>query len=462
MRVNSSTVLAVCLGATLSARGLIMVGTGNKPVTDPGWPSGAIEVANLPQRIGWWEGPPFGGGEWHFEFIGDTRSFEQTLEAFAKIKAPALDLFLHDGTQNSFVLDPNHKTASNNVDWTFTVWVPKNWNNLYGPGKQALFSDDPNFGKSMPPPRIDLYLGPDSKIVFDRSRLASTIQVRDQRASAAGVDTSRGTVLRATIADAQTHRPIEGARLRITARDERNQFAKELTPATTTAQGIAQIDGLPAGVYRLSAVADGYVEAALAYEDFPANIFQEFAVELARSVSVSGRAVDEQGRGVAGLRVIAANTLLATNVPYRTLEKPVTSTDVSGNFTLENLPAGLVQIWIQSTNYFHTNIFNFYPAPGNEVLLHVQRCGALRVRVEDTSGNAIVRLNDRTIQVSVEPVGGSVVGSWGGSADVQADGTCFFAGAHPGSYVISVLSSKQKISALIAPGQTTEVHLQLP
>jgi hypothetical protein len=47
-------------------------------------------VANLKSRVGWWEGPPFGGGEWHFLYRGDQAAFEATLAAFAAIRAPVL------------------------------------------------------------------------------------------------------------------------------------------------------------------------------------------------------------------------------------------------------------------------------------------------------------------------------------------------------------------------------------
>src|SRR5690348_10971881 len=70
------------------SQALILVGTGNGPVSDPGWPTNALEVANQKSRIGWWEGPPFGGGEWHFEYVGDATAFQQSLDAFAKIQSP--------------------------------------------------------------------------------------------------------------------------------------------------------------------------------------------------------------------------------------------------------------------------------------------------------------------------------------------------------------------------------------
>src|ERR1017187_4236955 len=78
--------------APLPASGLIMTGRGNQPVPDAGWPAGALAMANFESRIGWWEGPPFGGGESHFLFCGNTEGFKDALAVFAAIRAPALDL----------------------------------------------------------------------------------------------------------------------------------------------------------------------------------------------------------------------------------------------------------------------------------------------------------------------------------------------------------------------------------
>jgi len=63
----------ICLGAT-RASALILTGEGNTPVTDAGWPAGTLVLANLKTRAGWWEGPPFGGGEWHFLYRGNTEA----------------------------------------------------------------------------------------------------------------------------------------------------------------------------------------------------------------------------------------------------------------------------------------------------------------------------------------------------------------------------------------------------
>jgi hypothetical protein len=66
----------------LQVAGLIMVGRGNQPVPDAGWPAGALAMANFESRIGWWEGQPFGGGESHFLFCGNTEGFKDALAQY--------------------------------------------------------------------------------------------------------------------------------------------------------------------------------------------------------------------------------------------------------------------------------------------------------------------------------------------------------------------------------------------
>ena len=66
--------------------GLITVGRGNQPVRDNDWPAGSLDVANLKSRVGWWEGPPFGGGQHQFLYRGDVEAFQRALDAFAKIE----------------------------------------------------------------------------------------------------------------------------------------------------------------------------------------------------------------------------------------------------------------------------------------------------------------------------------------------------------------------------------------
>jgi hypothetical protein len=84
---------------------LIMVSKGNAPTQDHGWPTGSVDVANFERRLGFWEGPPFGGGEYHFEYRGGTEAFQQAIDQFAKIDAPRLLVTLHEGPIESTFLE---------------------------------------------------------------------------------------------------------------------------------------------------------------------------------------------------------------------------------------------------------------------------------------------------------------------------------------------------------------------
>jgi hypothetical protein len=176
--------LLLSLLFTCSALALIQVGRGNSPVRDPGWPVGAVDVANLKSRVGWWEGPPFGGGEWQFLYRGDTLSFKEALAAFAAVHASELDLVIHNGPhENQFLKDENNSKANARVDWTFTVWVPTNWHRLYNNTNGILRTNSPNSGQLLPAPRLDVYLEPGSGIEWNKVNVPENVRVRDERAS---------------------------------------------------------------------------------------------------------------------------------------------------------------------------------------------------------------------------------------------------------------------------------------
>src|SRR5215472_3047808 len=91
--IMAATMIAVGIAFTHECAALITGGWGNDPVQDAGWPNGALEVANLKSRVGWWEGPPFGGGMYCFLYREkDAAAFNQALAAFAKIKSRKLEL----------------------------------------------------------------------------------------------------------------------------------------------------------------------------------------------------------------------------------------------------------------------------------------------------------------------------------------------------------------------------------
>src|SRR5947209_5939310 len=125
--------LAIVAVTSPEAFALIVGGEGNTPVDDPGWPAGAAAVFNVTSRIAWWEGPPFGGGQWHAECRGDAQALSAVLADFAKLDVKSKRVVLHDGVGRSFWLNPNNesaKKAAAKMDWRFMVWQPANWQRL--------------------------------------------------------------------------------------------------------------------------------------------------------------------------------------------------------------------------------------------------------------------------------------------------------------------------------------------
>ncbi|HEX2474545.1 MAG TPA: hypothetical protein VHK01_07365, partial [Lacipirellulaceae bacterium] len=140
---------------------MITGGEGNEPIRDPGWPTGAAAIFNHPTRVAWWEGPPFGGGQWHAEYRGDAAAFNEVLAAFAKIDAKLKRLIAHDGVGHSFWLNPNNepeKRTDAEIDWMFVVWQPASFDRLRNMPAD-LQPRDISEADAGPPAELHVYIG---------------------------------------------------------------------------------------------------------------------------------------------------------------------------------------------------------------------------------------------------------------------------------------------------------------
>ena len=158
-----TAILALAMAVIPAQRAVALItgGEGNKPITDPGWPKGAAAIFNNKARIAWWEGPPFGGGQWHAECRGDAKALSAVLADFTGLNVKTKRVIVHDGIGHSFWLNPNHepaKEAAARMDWMFMVWQPASWERLRKlPGD--LDPTDARDADTGPPAQIDVYTG---------------------------------------------------------------------------------------------------------------------------------------------------------------------------------------------------------------------------------------------------------------------------------------------------------------
>lgn len=466
----AALLLLVC---TLRSSALISVGHGNEPVHDGGWPEGALTVANLKSRVGWWEGPPFGGGQWQFLYRGDTEKFQEALTQFTAIRAPRLDLFLHDGPQTNHFLGERDKPDSDaRVDWAFTVWNPESWHRLFNNPKRVFPAEHAGFRQPVDPPRLDLYLG-GGQVDWAKVKVPLNVTVRDERAAAAGVKVEGGAMVRADVYDMATGKPIVGARVTVARRPEAGQNpAKDYEPvaeAATDAAGRAQVEKIPAGVYRVSVtaeglmpanglLADGYAPRVLGYEQLHDRSFKSYTAELVKAEAVRGQVLDSASKPIKGAKVRASHVMALNGRGYNSPDVREMTTGEDGLFVLSGLPRGYAQLWVSAPGYYFGDVITIYDVPTTNVTLRMSGGGSIHVTVTDKSGQPISNYEGHELMVSVEPKGGSQVGSWGGSSTVKKDGTVTFTDAPAGEYRISSRPNPSSSGKQYAPKQIIKLE----
>ena len=461
-RIASILLAGFGLLLSLSASALIMTGRGNDPVHDAGWPEGALAVANLKSRVGWWEGPPFGGGEWHFLYRGDTAAFQNALTAFAAIRAPALDLAIHDGPEEEqFLKDPNKPDTETRVDWTFTVWNPASWHHLFNNPKSVFSADHPNFRQPVDPPRLDVHIG-GGQIDWSAVKVPAGLRVRDERAAAAGFGPASGAVVRADVFDMASGKPVAGARLivaRMKSGGQNPQTDYEtVAEAVSDRAGRVLIEKTPAGTCRLSVQGAGHAPLVLGYERFGPRGFKQFQAELAKPATVRGQVMDTSGRPVPGVRVMASRVMGINGRGYSLPATPEAVTDQAGQFELAGLPTGYAQVRAHASGYHFGDIFTIYEVPSTNIVLRLAGAGMLRVRILDKQGKPLARFEGNELHVSVEPKGGSKIGSWGGGARVGDDCTVEFKDVPAGEYRVTSRPNPGSSTRQYAPEQIVKVE----
>jgi hypothetical protein len=429
----ATAVTMAVLVAASTAHALIMGEAGNNPIRERAWPKGAVDVANLKSRIAWWEGPPYGGGEWHFEYRGDTATFNEALKVFARVRAPKLRLVVLDGKAQSFWLNSNRDADKNEpMDWTLTVWEAERFNRLFNNPKTTFGSDSENFRQDVPVPEITVYTG--GSIDWSGVEVPKGIEVDDRRLEAHGYKLSDGVVIQATAWDITNSRPIENAELvveRIEPDPAGGYQYPEAIRVSANAEGKIVLKGSPAGWTQIILRADGYAPKIINYARDDQPRWYSHDVKLAKAIRVTGTVVGENGAAVAKANVRIDDVVGSDGKGYRTSRELKAVSDDQGQFTIENVPSGFGRFRAYADDYVFKGLGETQELNDKPVSVAVVKAGKLHVKVD--FGTAAL---EGGYIIEVEPEGGSMVGSWGGSANLQTDKTYTFTHVPPGRYTL--------------------------
>lgn len=448
-----------CSGQTAWA--LIMGGEGNKPLNDPGWPKGAAAVFNTETRVAWWEGPPFGGGQWHAECRGDATALSLVLQDYAKVDIPKKRVVLHDGFGQSFWLntgDKPEKMGKALIDWQIMVWQSDRLK--FQQDLPARFRGMGLQDQSLA--QIDVYTG--GFVRWDDVIVPKGLEIIDERLEAHGFKITDGNVLEGTVVDHDTGKPLR-AKVMVQGIDPRKQGGvvhPTMAESVTDENGHWVVKNVVTGRGQVVISADGYVPRIIAYgqyDDKPR--WTRHDSSLCKATTISGRVVDAAGKPLDDVTMqFEFETKKAER--YDTSEATSVRTNADGEFRHEQVPAGIATLWVRKTGYVRPGLGFKVDSNTADVKLEMQRAARLQVKVDFTGTT-----RPEGYIVHVHPEGGEGVGKWSGSGNIDAEGQITYEFIPPGRYTVKGRpnpgSDNQETAPVtydLKPGELTTVTIK--
>ncbi len=478
--VHLAVVLGVCGLVVAQASGLI-VGGGGGPMTDPGWPSGVLQLANLPSRVSWWEGPPFGGGEYHFQYTcKGADEFNEALKLLAAIQIPKMTrtnlsttgdtlvesqdrlavLVVHEGPSPQQQFGQPADKKSSPITWTFTIWSPGSWYHLFNHPKSFWNADHANFRQPVPVPAIDVYVGKDSPIEWAKVKVPQNVRVVDKRGKTSAGQTAQGGVFHGNVYDIMTHKPIDDVEI-ILEPLGKESGASDKRKGLTDQQGRFRIDKIPAGTFKVLAVEGAnYVSRQAGTCRNEGGTEMEAVVFLSPKAAITGTVVDVDGKPIRGVKISASQVLGIDGLGYSLQSEVSDTTDEDGLFELTGLPKGCVNLRCSAESMYQKASFELYDVPSDAITITMTHTGTVRGKVSFGS-----RPPKEGVHVHICPVGGQRRGTWGGGAKCEPGGSFEFKGVPPGEYWVSTNpailhgdeTGAEKVT--VKAGETAEVKL---
>jgi Carboxypeptidase regulatory-like domain len=436
-RIPAAAIMVAFLLAAVPLReaaALITGGEGNKPIADPGWPKGAGAIFNHPGRVAWWEGPPFGGGQWHSECRGDAKTLSAILTGLSKLDAKTKRVVVHDGVGHSFWINPNSEPGKKDaarIDWVFMIWQPASWERL----SQMPAGINPTDAKDRsdgPPSQVDVYTG--GNVHWADVKVPDGLEVVDERLESHGFTVADGVVLEGKITDVADKRPVAG-RVKLRRMEPRGLGPERYTvmaEAMADANGHWVLKKVLAGWVQVVIEADDYVPRVVGYARFDDQPHWSFYDgRLSRHAPVTGKVVDESGQPLAGVEVRIQDVATEEDGRYDLPVDASVKTDGDGRFRYDQLPRGKASVWVYKFGYCRPGLGLKITLPQDGVALTMTKSARVRVTV-DFSGKA----KPEGYIVNITPEGGNVVGSWGGSGNIDAQNQIAFTDVPPGRYTL--------------------------